>query len=204
MGRLALRYTKGKLMTESDKIMITQFIKKLVSFLVDSLETIAFVGSIYIVVYLYFFFPTQVVGASMEPTFDSGDKVIISRISYKLHTPERSDVIAFKSPRNPDIDYFKRVIGLPGDKLLFKNKRIYLNGNLLDESYISAFTNVWQNGFVKEGEEVIVPDEYIFVMGDNRPRSSDSREFGFIPVTSIEGKAIFRFFPPDKVGIIEL
>lgn len=179
------------------------FFKEMLGFVMDSLETIAFVGSIYIVVYLYFFFPTQVVGASMEPTFDSGDKVIISKISYKLHTPERGDVIAFKSPKNPDIDYFKRVIGLPGDSLVFKDSRVYLNGNLLQESYISAPTNVWQQGFVQEGKEVIIPQDYIFVMGDNRPRSSDSREFGFIPVTSIEGKAILRFYPPDKIGLLE-
>lgn len=176
--------------------------KKILSFLINSLETTAFVGSIYIVVYLYLFFPTQVVGASMEPSFDSGDKVIISRISYKLHVPERGDVIAFKSPKNPDIDYFKRIIGLPGEKLLFKEKRIYLNGSLLSESYISAPTNAWQNGFVREGEEVLVSEEYIFVMGDNRPRSSDSREFGFIRISSIEGKAIFRFFPPERVQFL--
>ena len=183
--------------------MISSILKKTIAFVMDSLETIAFVGSIYIVVYLYFFFPTQVVGASMEPTFDSGDKVVISRISYKLHSPERGDVIAFKSLRNPDIDYFKRVIGLPRDTLIFKDSHVYLNEKLLNETYISVPTNVWEGGFVKENREIIVPDNYIFVMGDNRPRSSDSREFGFIPIANIEGKAVFRFYPPDKVGLIQ-
>lgn len=138
----------------------------------------------------------------MEPTFQSGDYILTSRVTYKMRAPERGDVVVFKSPKNPDIEYIKRIIGLPGDKLLFENGNILINGKLLQENYIAAQTNLWEGGYVKEGAELTIPDGDIFVMGDNRPRSSDSREFGPVAEETIIGQVFFRYFPSDKVGSI--
>lgn len=178
-------------------------IKGIIDFVMDILETIAFVGSLFIVIYLFIFQPNQVKGASMEPTFQSGDYIITSKITYKFKKIERGDVVVFNSPKNPNIEYIKRIIGLPGDKIEIRNNEVYVNDSVLPETYIAAKTNVWDNGFIKEGKPIIIPQNYVFVMGDNRPRSSDSREFGPIPINSIVGVVIYRYFPPNKAGVIK-
>jgi signal peptidase I len=176
--------------------------KSVIDFVMDILETIVFIGSLFIVIYLFVMQPNQVKGASMEPTFISGDYILTSKITYKFRSMERGDVIVFKSPKNPDIDYIKRIIGLPGDKLTIKDKEIYINDVLIAENYISDKTNVWEGGFSKESVPTTIPEDSLFVMGDNRPRSSDSREFGTIPISSIIGQVFFRYFPANKSGVI--
>lgn len=171
-------------------------------FVMDILETVVFIGSLFIVIYLFIMQPNQVKGASMEPSFDSGDYIFTSKITYKFRNPERGDVIVFKSPKNPDIEYIKRIIGLPGDKVMIKDSEVYVNGHHLEENYISAKTNLWEGGFSKNGEMTVVPEGEIFVMGDNRPRSSDSREFGPVPISSIIGQVFYRYFPSTKMGTI--
>lgn len=178
-------------------------IKGIIEFVMDILETVVFIGSLFIVSYLFIVAPNQVKGSSMEPTFTSGDYIITSKITYKFRSPERGDVIVFKAPKNPDIDYIKRIIGLPRDKIVIQSGKIFVNDTLLSESYISATTNLWDGGFVKDGVPVTVPDDEIFVMGDNRPRSSDSREFGPVPLDSIIGYVFFRYFPSNKAGAIK-
>jgi len=178
-------------------------VKAIIYFVMDILQTIAFVGSLFIVVYLFIMMPNQVKGASMEPTFQSGDYILTSKITYKLRPIERGDVVVFKSPRNPDIEYIKRIIGLPGDKILVSNGQVFVNDQLINENYISANTNLWENGYLKENEPIIVPKNYVFVMGDNRPRSSDSRDFGPVPISSVEGVVFYRYFPPQKAGFIK-
>lgn len=139
----------------------------------------------------------------MVPSFDSGDYIFTSKITYKLRKPERGDVIVFKSPKNPDQEYIKRIIGLPGDAVMVKSGQVYVNNIKLNENYISDSTNTWEGGYIKDGEPITVPQNYLFVMGDNRPRSSDSREFGPIPITSIIGQVFYRYFPANKVGPVK-
>jgi len=178
-------------------------VKATLDFVMDILETITFVGSLFIVIYLFIMMPNQVKGVSMEPTFKSGDYILTLKITYKLRPIERGDVIVFKSPRNPEIEYIKRVIGLPGDKIVIANGQVFVNNKLLNETYISATTNLWENGFVKENQPLIVPENHVFVMGDNRPRSSDSRDFGPIAISLIEGVVFYRYYPPQKAGFIK-
>lgn len=178
-------------------------VKGIIEFVMEILETIVFIGTLFIVVYLYILQPNQVRGASMEPTFLSGDYIFTSKVTYKMRSPERGDVIVFNSPRNPDIEYIKRIIGLPGDKIDITNSDVRVNAKLLDENYIAARTPLWENGFIKDGEVFVVPKDMLFVMGDNRPRSSDSREFGPIPISSVIGQVFYRYFPSDKMGNIE-
>ncbi|HLL60257.1 MAG TPA: signal peptidase I, partial [Candidatus Nitrosocosmicus sp.] len=140
---------------------------------------------------------------SMDHTFHSGDYILTSKISYKFGEPKRGDVIVFRSPRNPDIDYIKRIIGLPGDQIRINGNDVYVNNQLLQETYIGSATSIMGGGFMQDGIDVVVPPDHLFVMGDNRARSSDSREFGFIPQTDVIGKVFFRYLPYDKFGKIE-
>lgn len=178
-------------------------VRKIVDFVMDILETVVFIGSLFIVIYLFILTPNQVKGASMEPTFQSGDYILTSRVTYKMRSYHRGDVIVFKAPRNPDIEYIKRIIGLPGDKIMIENGNIFVNDKLLQENYIAARTNLWESGFAKEGSLITIPDNEIFVMGDNRPRSSDSREFGPVSADSVIGNVFYRYFPSSKVGSIK-
>lgn len=168
----------------------------------DILETIVFIGSLFIVTYLFILQPNQIRGASMEPTFYSGEYILTSKITYKFRPIQRGDVVVFQSPKNPDIDYIKRIIGLPGDSLMIKEGKLYVNDVVIDELYISAKSTLWDNGYLKEGIPIQIPKDEIFVMGDNRPRSSDSREFGPVHIDTIIGQVFFRYFPTSKLGII--
>lgn len=139
----------------------------------------------------------------MEPTFDTGDYILTSKITYKFDKPERGDIIVFKSPRNPDIDYIKRIVGISGDTIMVRNGQVYINDLLINEAYLGGETNVFEGGFLKEEAEVTVPEDHFFVMGDNRPRSSDSREFGFVPENDVIGKVFFRYYPISKWGLVK-
>jgi len=169
-------------------------------FLMEIMETIVFVGSIFIVIYLFILQPNQIKGASMEPTFYNGNYIFTSKVSYKVRRPVRGDVVVFHSPKNPDIEYIKRVIGLPGDSVLIQNTEVYVNGTRINEPYISAATMLIQGNFVQDGVPIEVPEKSYFVMGDNRPRSSDSREFGPISAASIVGQVFYRYFPVNVMG----
>ncbi len=177
--------------------------KKLIDFVMDILETIVFVGSLFIVVYLFLFQPHMIKGASMDDSFHDGDYILTSKIAYRFDAPKHGDVVVFKSPRNPDIDFIKRIVGLPGDKVKVANGSVYVNDTPLSEPYAKHPITVMFEGFLQEGVDVTVPKGYIFVMGDNRPRSSDSREFGFIPQTDIVGEVFFQYFPPSHFGPIK-
>ncbi len=169
-------------------------VKAVIDFVMDILETVVFIGSMFIVVYLFILTPNQVKGASMEPNFHTGDYILTSRITYKFRKLERGDVVVLKSPKNPDIEYIKRVVGLPGEVLI--------NDNLMTENYIAARTNLWEGGCLKDNVPYSIPSDEVFVMGDNRPRSSDSREFCSVPIQSLIGQVFYRYFPADKIGAI--
>ncbi len=177
--------------------------RRIIDFVMDVLETVTFVGSIFIVIYLFIMQPNQVRGSSMEPGLTNGDYIFTSKITYKFRPIERGDIIVFKAPKNPDIEYIKRVIGLPGDRVMVKNSTVYVNDIALNEPYISAQTNLWgESGFIKEGQEYRVADDDLIVFGDNRPRSSDSREFGPIKISTIIGQVFYRYFPFTKIGLM--
>lgn len=180
-----------------------RFVKAIIDFVMDILETVTFVGSIFIVIYLFIMQPNQVKGASMVPTFHDGEYIFTSKVTYKFRSIDRGDVVVFKSPRNPDLEYIKRVIALPGDTIRITEGVVYINNRAIDEPYISDKTNLWEGGYIHEDEIVTVPDKKIWVMGDNRPRSSDSRDFGPVETSSLIGQVFYRYFPPNRMGIIK-
>ncbi len=131
----------------------------------------------------------RIEGQSMEPNLHDGEYVLIDKISYLLHPPERGDVVVFLPP-NEDRDYIKRVIGLPGDTVEVKGGQVFVNGIVLDEPYLKYSTN-------SEMQARVVEKGRYFVMGDNRNNSSDSRSFGAITPQSIVGRAWLVYWPPS-------
>jgi signal peptidase I len=147
----------------------------------------------------------HVVGWSMYPTLESGDMLIASKIDYRLHTPDRGDIIILKAPLDPSRDYVKRIIGLPGDHILIRDSRVYVNGDPLAEPYLGNWqsTGNWPNPALRsEGEKV--PVNSYFVLGDNRDRSNDSRVFGYVRQDQIDGKVFIRFWPLGHAELITL
>ncbi|MFO0704036.1 MAG: signal peptidase I [Patescibacteria group bacterium] len=183
----------------------------IVEFVMDILETIVFMGAMFIVVYLYILQPNQVKGTSMVPTFADRDYIFTSRITYKLKEPEKGDVVVFKSPQNPDVEYIKRIIATGGDTIEFvqceptDNSKcgVMVNDELLTEGYISDKTQLFAGSDLKPNEKIKIPEDHLFVMGDNRPGSLDSRVFGPIPKSSVIGVVFLRYLPAKDAGLIE-
>ena len=168
----------------------------------DVLQQVALGGAFFIVLWLFVISPNQVKGRSMDPTFHDKEYIMTDKLSFKLRDPKRGEVVILESPANKDVEYIKRIIGLPGDRLLFHNGQVDLNGQKLDESYLNVTTPLYPGWFAKENETIIVPNDNYFVMGDNRPGSSDSREFGFVPRSHLIGLVVFRYFPFNRAGLI--
>ncbi|OGN88806.1 MAG: signal peptidase I [Chloroflexi bacterium RBG_13_48_10] len=133
----------------------------------------------------------RVESISMQPTLYPGDYVIVNKLAYRFsHAPVRGDVIVFRYPPNPDaIPYIKRIIGLPGDQIHIADGKIYVDGQLVLEPYLTVTTN--------RGGDWTVPAGQLFVMGDNRNNSSDSRSWGFVPLGNIIGRAELIYLPPQ-------
>jgi len=178
-------------------------VKAIIEFVMGILETAVFIASIFLVFYLFIVQPNQVKGASMENTFHNGEYIFTSKVSYKFEPMRRGDVVIFKSPKNNEIELIKRVIALPGDTVVIKNGTVLVNDSLLDEPYIKNATLLVPGGAVIEGVPIKIADGFMFVMGDNRGGSSDSREFGPIPEALIVGKVIYRYFPFSEMGVIK-
>lgn len=136
----------------------------------------------------------RVDGASMEPTLQSGEFVIVNKLAYFFGEPNIGDIIVFHFPRDPDQEYIKRVIGLPGDRVEVRNGEVYVNDQILDEDYIAA-PPVYNS-------TLDVPADSLFVLGDNRNNSSDSHNWGPVPLEYVIGKATLIYWPPTEWGII--
>lgn len=179
------------------------FLRNLWLFFLDFLETIVVSLAIFAVVYIFLFQPHQVDGRSMEPNFHNGEYILTDKLSYRLHTPNRGDVVVFHSPQDERNDFIKRIIGIPGDTLMVKGGFVYINGTKLEEKYINDPDQVLAGRFLREGESYEVAPEQYIVMGDNRLHSSDSREWGPVNQSSIVGRAFFRYWPVPAFGPVK-
>lgn len=138
--------------------------------------------------------PYLVEGPSMRPTLQSAERIIVNKFVYRFRSPERGEIVVFRYPKDPSRDFIKRVIAVPGDSIEIKNGLVYVNNQLLNEPYILSKTP--GNYPFKE-----VPEGHIFVMGDNRNNSEDSRfaDVGMVPFDLLKGKAMFVFWPVDNL-----
>lgn len=137
----------------------------------------------------------RVESISMQPTLFAGDFIIVNKLAYKLGGPERGDIIIFHYPPNPNIEpYIKRVIGLPGEMVRVGGGKVYVNDIPLREPYIQAPPNYEGNW--------VVPEDSLFVLGDNRNKSSDSHSWGMVPLENVIGKAEVVYWPPSEWQVL--
>lgn len=146
--------------------------------------------------------PFVVDGNSMEPNFHDQEYLLVNQLTYRLRPPERGETIIFRFPKNPQEDYIKRIIGLPGETVEIADGQILINSQLLDEKYLTADEQTIANGGLTPFEKILGSDEY-FVMGDNRTHSSDSREWGAVPKKNIIGRAWLVVYPWQYHGFIK-
>ncbi len=137
----------------------------------------------------------RVENISMQPTLQEGELLVVYKWAYRFGEPYRGDIIVFHHNRQPPEDYIKRVIGLPGDQVTVRGGQVYINGEALDEPYIAsppAYDGEW-----------LVPEGHLFVLGDNRNRSSDSHVWGFVPMSDVVGRAVVVYWPPQRIRLFD-
>src|SRR5579859_2419515 len=151
--------------------------------------------SLFIILFVYQ--PVKVEGGSMEPGLEDQERIFINKLVYRLEAIERGDIIVFRYPRDQRKNFIKRVIGLPGDRVRVTNGRVYLNGMLTQEPYVPE---LYQDS--RSSAEIVIPSDSYFVMGDHRTMSNDSRDFGPVARDLIYGKAVFGYWPVERVGVL--
>ncbi len=180
-----------------------EILRKIYYFLLDTIQTILIVASFIMVLYAFVIQPNQVSGSSMYPTFKDKEYLLSNLLNVRFNKYTRGDVLVFHSPVERDKLYIKRVIAVAGDTIMVKDGKVYLNGSQLDESvYLQPSVETYGGAFLADGMERVVPEGFIFVMGDNRQYSSDSREWGFLDRTEVVGESLVRIFPFNKFHVI--
>jgi len=177
------------------------------NFLLEFIQSIVLALSVFVLLYLFIAQPNEVKGSSMFPNFKDKEYLLTEKLSYQFGEPKRGDVVIFKAPASEpcsadECEYIKRVIGLPGDRVMVKDGNVYLNGEKLDQSFLPENVYSSEGEYAKEGVEVIVPEGQYLCFGDNRPNSRDGREFGPIERKLIIGKAFLKYWPLNSVGFI--
>ncbi len=148
-------------------------------------------------VILFIYQPVQVEGTSMMPALENQERIFINKFTYRMGIEKiaRGDLVVFWFDNEPGKSYIKRVVGLPGDQIRIERGTVYVNGGRLQEDYVPA---EYRDNLSQP--ELVVPADRYYVLGDHRSSSSDSRTWGPIPRDAIYGKAVFVYWPPDKIG----
>jgi signal peptidase I len=177
-----------------------EFLKKAYSLIIDTMQTILLAASIFLIIYIFILRPFQVSGDSMYPTYKNKEYIITNLIGLRFNAPSRGDVIVFRAPVDNDKDFIKRIVGEPGDTILLKDGFVYVNGVKLDEhAYLASDVRTYGGKFMQDGVAIVVPPGDYLVMGDNRPYSSDSREWGFLKKSEVIGKSSFVYWPVNSM-----
>jgi signal peptidase I len=151
--------------------------------------------SVFIIVFVYQ--PVKVEGTSMMPGLDDQERIFVNKFVYRLEAIQRGDIVVFRYPRDPSKSYIKRVIGVPGDRIRIEDGQVFVNDVALREPYVpEEFSDL------RSYPEVVVPPHAYFLLGDHRSMSNDSRDFGPVDQQFIYGKAVFVYWPVDKLGTV--
>ena len=149
--------------------------------------------SAFIIVFIYQ--PVKVEGTSMMPSLEDQERIFVNKFVYRLEPIERGDIVVFRYPRDPSKSYIKRVVAMAGDHIRIDSGAVYVNDELIDEYYVPpAYTDT------RSYPDTVVPENCYFVLGDHRSMSNDSRDFGPVNESYIYGKAVFGYWPMDKLG----
>jgi signal peptidase I len=149
--------------------------------------------SAFIIVFLYQ--PVKVEGTSMMPSLEDQERIFVNKFVYRLEPIQRGDIVVFRYPRDPSKSFIKRVIGLAGDHVRIESGQVYVNGTALDEDYVPR-----DYADARSFRDFVVPANSYYVLGDHRILSNDSRDFGPVEQRFIYGKAVFGYWPVDKLG----
>lgn len=179
--------------------------KRLGTFFLDILEVIVFAVGIFFFVYLLIMRPHKIKGQSMMPNFPDSEYLLTEKVSYYVRKPERGDVVVLAPP--PEVsetdEFIKRIIALPGERIMLKGGKVYVNNNVLNEPYLPSDIYTPTGPFMDDGEEFTIPAGEYYVMGDNRANSSDSRYWGPITRSEITGRAWVVYWPPKLAGVVQ-
>jgi len=171
-------------------------LRTLVRWLSETVETVVPAILIALLINLFLAQATRVYGQSMEPNLHSDQRLVVEKLTYNFHVPQRGDIVVLKVPKAGSGLLIKRIIGLPGEKLEIKGGKVYINEQPLEEPYLS-------NQSQRDVTAIVVPPEHVFVLGDNRGFSNDSRSFGPVPLDHVVGRAWFSYWPLDQIGFVE-
>jgi len=156
-------------------------------------KALAIAISIAFAIRYFLFSPIVVDGESMMPTLEDRERLIVNKIVYSFSQPQRGDIIVFHATENKD--WIKRVIGLPGDTIEIKDDVLYINDEIVEEPYLEGAKKMFGGNLTDDVPKTVVSEGHLFVMGDNRPNSRDSRWIGTIPLDSVVGRADLVFWP---------
>jgi signal peptidase I len=149
--------------------------------------------SAFIIIFLYQ--PVKVEGTSMMPSLEDQERIFVNKFVYRLEPIKRGDIVVFRYPRDPSKSYIKRVIAMAGDRVSIDRGQVYVNGEALDENYVPS-----DYADSRSYPDMVVPSNSYFVLGDHRSMSNDSRDFGSVNQSFIYGKAVFGYWPMEKLG----
>lgn len=179
-----------------------KILKRLAKFFLDIFQTIVISLAVFVILYQFAAQPHKVRGASMEPNYHDGEYILTEKVSYYFNGPQRGDVVVFKFPNNKELDYIKRIVALPGETVSIRDNNVFINGRQLSEPYLAPGTFTSGHSAIPNSGTFNAPASEYVVMGDNRERSSDSREWGTVPQEDIVGRAFFRYWPPSDIGLV--
>jgi signal peptidase I len=152
--------------------------------------------SAFIIVFIYR--PVEVEGTSMMPSVEDRERIVVNNFVYRMEPISRGDIVVFRYPLDPSESYIKRVIGVAGDRVRIDSGQVYVNGEALYEHYVSP---VYADS--RSYPETVVPEHCYFVLGDHWSMSNDSRDFGSVNLSYVYGKAVFGYWPMDKIGRVK-
>ena len=145
----------------------------------------------------------KIPSGSMRPTLIEGDKLFVNKYIYRFHKPERGDIIVFKYPVDPKKDFIKRLTGFGGENIEIRDGKIYVDGQVInDPKSFGKFYYYNHDPYGGPNDKIKIPEGFFYVLGDNSANSTDSRFWGFVPKKNVLGKAIFRWWPPKRIGLI--
>ena len=143
----------------------------------------------------------KIPSGSMRPTLLEGDKIFVNKYVYRFHLPERGDIVVFKFPQDPKKDFIKRLVAFEGETVEIRDGKVLVDGKSLSDSEpFRKFVYFNHDPYGGPNEKVKIPKEGYYVLGDNSANSTDSRFWGFVPKKNLVGKAMFRWWPPNRMG----
>lgn len=179
-------------------------LRRLGAFLVDILQIVIFAVSIFLFIYLLVLQPHRIKGSSMEPNFQDKQYLLTDKVSYRFGDPKRGDVVVFKAPPDDKDEFIKRIIGLPGEQVMIRQGKVYINNKELKENYLTPGQFTAAGSTITEGKTFTIPVNQYLLLGDNRDHSFDSRNFpqAFVDRSKLNGRAWVVYWPIPNAGVV--